>query len=250
MSFNIIIPARYASTRLPGKPLAKLAGKPLIQHVYDRACEVGADKIAIATDDFMVRDTCNQFGGKVIMTSRKHESGTDRIAEAVMELGWSDDTIVVNLQGDEPLMPPELLVQVAGLLENDPQAGMATLCTPITDNSDCGNPNVVKVVFSMQGSALYFSRATIPHVRDAQEGEKPIMYRHLGLYAYRTGTLKAFAQSPVCELEQAEKLEQLRALWQGIQIKIAVADKVPGQGVDTPEDLKAVEAILKKREMS
>ncbi|HET9679306.1 MAG TPA: 3-deoxy-manno-octulosonate cytidylyltransferase [Gammaproteobacteria bacterium] len=246
MNFNIIIPVRYASTRLPGKPLAKLAGKPLIQHVHERACQTGAEKIIIATDDFMVRDACGQFGAKVIMTARKHASGTDRIAEAVAHLNWPDDTIVVNLQGDEPLMPPELPLQVAQLLENDPQADMATLCSPITDVNDIDNANCVKVVFDKQGNALYFSRASIPHVRDADNTQQAITYRHLGLYAYRTGALKTFSQSPACELEQAEKLEQLRALWLGMRIKIAIAEKEPGRGVDTQEDLQAVEAILRK----
>lgn len=244
MSFNIIIPARYASTRLPGKPLAKLAGRPMIQHVYERAVAAGAGRVIVATDDFMVRDACQQFNAKVMMTSRRHESGTDRIAEVAGELDWPDDTIVVNLQGDEPLMPAELLRQVAGLLEADPEAGMATLCVPVESEEELHNPNVVKVVFSGTGEALYFSRAVIPHVRDGGGFATGRHYRHLGLYAYRLGALRDFAAAGPCQLEQLEKLEQLRALWRGTRIRIAVAQAAPGRGVDTEEDLRAVEKIL------
>lgn len=244
MGFKIVIPARYASARLPGKPLLKIAGKPMLEHVFARAMQSGADKVVVATDDFMVRDACKQFSAPVAMTSRKHESGTDRIAEAVKELGWSDDDIVVNLQGDEPLMPSAILRQAAGMLESDVQADVATLCTAITDAAEMQNPNIVKVVFDKTSYALYFSRAPIPWDRDeSTEGIKGA-YRHIGLYAYRVKVLRQLAASPPCEFEELEKLEQLRALWLGIKIKVGIAAEIPGRGVDTQEDFDYVAQII------
>lgn len=247
MDFHIVIPARYASTRLPGKPLAKLAGKALIQHVVERAREAGAASVAVATDDYMVRDACQQSGVKVVMTSRRHESGTDRIAEAVVQLELPDDAIVVNLQGDEPLMPAALPRQAAALLAEDPDAGIATLCAPLEDPADFRNPNVVKLVMNAKGDALYFSRAPVPHPRDGGAETVPRAFRHIGLYAYRVAALKAFTQAEPCELEQTEKLEQLRALWLGVRIRVALAEARPGRGVDTEEDLRIVEKQLNER---
>lgn len=247
MDFHIVIPARYASTRLPGKPLAKLAGKALIQHVVERAREAGAASVAVATDDYMVRDACQQFGVKVVMTSRRHESGTDRIAEAVAQLALPDDAIVVNLQGDEPLMPAALPRQAAALLAEDPDAGIATLCAPLEAPADFRNPNVVKLVMNAKGEALYFSRAPVPHPRDGGADAVPRAFRHIGLYAYRVAALKAFTQAEPCELEQTEKLEQLRALWLGVRIRVALAEARPGRGVDTEEDLRIVEKQLNER---
>lgn len=251
MPFKVVIPARYASTRLPGKPLLKLAGKPMIQHVFERARQSGADEVAVATDDFMVRDACQQFGATVVMTSARHESGTDRIAEAISRLNWSDDTVVVNVQGDEPLMPPALIRQAAELLLNDSEAGIATLGTPITNREDFLNPNVVKLVMDDTGRALYFSRAPIPWERDsaAQLTDSTAGFqharRHIGIYAYRAATLQQFTALPPAPLETTEKLEQLRALWHGLTIKVADAVEPPGRGVDTAEDAQAIEALLK-----
>lgn len=251
MPFKVVIPARYAATRLPGKPLLKLAGKPMIQHVYERARQSGADEVVVATDDFMVRDACQQFDAVVVMTSRKHQSGTDRIAEAVRQLNWADDTVVVNVQGDEPLMPPALIRQAAELLLSDAEVGIATLGTPITNREEFLNPNVVKLVTDAAGHAVYFSRAPIPWERDsaAQLMDNTAGFqharRHIGIYAYRAATLQQFTALPPAPLETIEKLEQLRALWHGLAIKVADAVEPPGRGVDTAEDAKAIEALLK-----
>lgn len=248
MAFRVVIPARYASTRLPGKPLAKLAGKPMIQHVHARAVASGAEEVVIATDDFQVRQVCESFGARVCMTSTRHVTGTDRLAEAVAVLGWPDGTIVVNLQGDEPLMPPSAVRQVAELLEADSDAQLATLCTPIGTLEEYLNPNVVKVVASATGEALYFSRAPIPWSRDTVRDGSPTDFsgarRHIGLYAYRVAALRQLAHTPPCAIEEIEKLEQLRALWHGLRIRVAQAHEVPGRGVDTPEDLHEVERLL------
>lgn len=250
MSFNVVIPARYAATRLPGKPLLKLAGKPMIQHVYERARQSGADEVVVATDDFMVRDACQQFGATVVMTSRNHGSGTDRIAEAVSQLNWADDTVVVNVQGDEPLMPPALIRQAAELLLADGDAGIATLGTPIVSREEFLNPNVVKLVMDDAGHAVYFSRAPIPWERDSAaqltDNTAGFQYarRHIGIYAYRAATLQQFTALPPAPLETIEKLEQLRALWHGLVIKVADAEEPPGRGVDTAEDAQAIEALL------
>jgi 3-deoxy-manno-octulosonate cytidylyltransferase (CMP-KDO synthetase) len=245
----LVIPSRYASTRLPGKPLRLLAGKPMIQHVFERAQdatnEVGFEEIIIATDDERIQKTCEEFGAKVCMTSAKHETGSDRLAEVVKLNGWSDDTIVVNLQGDEPLTPIGNLKQVATNLANNPEASIATLATPLRCNDEYSDPNVVKVVSDKNGMALYFSRASIPFQRD-EDGEKTSDFalRHIGIYAYRAGYLKNFSEMDPCQVEQLEKLEQLRAMWHGARIHVAVAKEVPGHGVDTEADLVAVEKIL------
>jgi len=248
MSFKVAIPARFASTRLPGKPLLMLAGRPMIQHVHERALESGAGEVVIATDDPRIRETAEAFGARVCMTASHHESGSDRLAEVADQMGWFDDDIVVNLQGDEPLTPPAILVQVAEALERHPQAAMATLCTPITSVAQMLDPNVVKVVRDVQAFALYFSRAPIPWDRDAARPEERSLagcYRHIGLYAYRVGFLKSFAAMSPCDLETTERLEQLRALYAGARIQCPVASEVPGQGVDVSSDVERVEKQLR-----
>jgi len=244
----LVIPARYASTRLPGKPLRLIAGKPMIQHVFERgkaaADAVGFDQIIIATDDARIQTCCETFGARVCMTSKSHETGSDRLAEVVTQNGWADDTIVVNLQGDEPLTPISSLEQVAQNLAQNPQASIATLATPINTEASYHDPNVVKVVTDKQGMALYFSRASIPLQREGELPIKDVALRHIGIYAYRAAYLKQFAQMEPSPLEQLEKLEQLRAMWHGAKIHVALANDVPGHGVDTEEDLIAVEKIL------
>ncbi|WP_018231311.1 3-deoxy-manno-octulosonate cytidylyltransferase [Thioalkalivibrio thiocyanodenitrificans] len=247
MSFKVVIPARYASTRLPGKPLRLLAGRPMIEHVYERALESGAGEVVIATDDARVCEAAEAFGAQVCMTGAEHESGSDRIAEAARTMEWPDEAIVVNLQGDEPLTPPAILGQVAGALLRHVDAAMATLCTPITSVAQMLDPNVVKLVRDANDFALYFSRAPIPWDRDAATPETRSLegcYRHIGLYAYRVGFLKAFSAMSPSVLEVTERLEQLRALDAGARIQAPVAAEVPGQGVDVMEDLERVEKAL------
>lgn len=239
----IIIPARYASTRLPGKPLADVAGKPLIQRVYDCAKKSGAAQVVIATDDERIRKAAEGFGARVVMTSAEHRSGTDRLAEVIEKLAIGTDEIVVNLQGDEPLMPPELMREVAGKLSMHQHAQVATACHAIHDRETLTNPNVVKVVCDAQGYALYFSRAAIPWPRDmmAGKGGGAIQaYRHIGLYAYRAGFVRRYASWPPCQPEETEQLEQLRVLWHGERIVVHEARQMPEAGVDTPEDLERV----------
>ncbi len=250
-SFSVVIPARYASQRLPGKPLVDIAGKPMIQHVYERALESGAEDVVIATDDQRIEQAAAAFGGNVCMTSAEHSSGTDRIAEVVSLKGWSDDTIVVNLQGDEPLMPPSLLAQVADSLIDHPDADMATLAVALSETHQLFDTNTVKVVGDGRGYALYFSRATIPWKRDQFDMSKEPkgewmegIYRHLGIYAYRAGFLSGYASLPVSPIERMESLEQLRVLWNGGRIALDVAQEAPPAGVDTAEDLKRVIAAL------
>lgn len=247
MHFHIAIPARYASQRLPGKPLIPLAGKPMLQHVWERAMESGIGNVVIATDDERIREAVGLFGAEVIMTSPEHASGSDRLAEVCRRLEWQDEDIVVNLQGDEPLTPPALLRQVAENLAEYTDASIATLCTPITTAGQMFDPHVVKVVRDERDFALYFSRAPIPWERDALDMETQptaLCFRHIGLYAYRVGYLKTFAQTAPCALEQVERLEQLRALWHGARIHVAEALERPAHGVDTPEDVATVEALL------
>lgn len=248
MSYTIVIPARYASTRLPAKPLADIAGKPMIQHVWERACESSADRVIVATDHLDVFEVCQSFGADVCMTREDHESGTDRLAEVVTQAALADDAIVVNVQGDEPLIPASVIEQVAHNLASNPEAGIATLCERIEDNAILTDYNAVKVVFNSKGYALYFSRSLIPFPRDKDAAtidlESDAWYRHLGIYAYRAGTLKAFTRWPMADLERLEKLEQLRALYQGTRIHVEPAcASVPG-GVDTPADLQAVNRLL------
>lgn len=248
MSFRVVIPARHASTRLPGKPLIDLGGRPMIRHVWDRAVASGAEEVVVATDDERIRTACEAFGARVCMTSPQHESGSDRIAEVADRNGWGDDAIVVNLQGDEPLTPPAIVAQVAENLARHADASMATLCTPIAHAGQVHDPHVVKVVFDREGYALYFSRAPIPWERDALDvetpGASPHCFRHIGLYAYRAGFLRAYTRMESCVLERIERLEQLRALYNGARIHVGIAVEVPGQGVDTPEDIPRVTALL------
>lgn len=244
----VIIPARYASTRLPGKPLADVAGKPLIARVYDCARASGAKHIIVATDDARIANAVSALGGDVCMTAATHASGTDRLAEVIAARNIPGDAIVVNLQGDEPLMPGALIKQVAETLSAHPDADMATACHAVGDFDAWQNPNVTKVVCDAAGYALYFSRAPIPWPRDAmlaQSRATPQAWRHIGLYAYRAAFVHEYAGWPPSPLEQLESLEQLRALWHGRRIAVCQASAAPGPGVDTPADLEAVRAIFK-----
>ncbi len=243
LNYKIVVPARYGSTRFPGKPLALISGVPMIVRVYQRVSMTGASEVVVATDDERIAEVCSKAGAEVCMTRGDHPTGTDRIAEVIENRGWSEDEIVVNVQGDEPLIPLSSIDQVAGNLHRHTDASIATLCTPITDANELRNPNHVKVVFDHRGMALYFSRAPIPHNRDHIDDVHHV-YRHLGLYAYRAAFLRRFADMPACEIEQMEKLEQLRALWHGERIHVAVARELPGPGVDTPEQLARVEALI------
>ncbi|MEE4380198.1 MAG: 3-deoxy-manno-octulosonate cytidylyltransferase [Candidatus Competibacteraceae bacterium] len=252
LDFRVAIPARHASTRLPGKPLRILAGAPLIEHVYRNALASGASEVIIATDDERIRTVAEEFGATVCLTSGNHASGTDRLAELVERQGWADDDIVVNLQGDEPLIAPTLIRQVAMGLAEHPTAALATLHTRIETLHELFDPHVVKVVTDGQGYALYFSRAPIPYHRAAfcDNGEPTRLpddtayLRHIGLYAYRVATLRLYPQLPACAAEKAESLEQLRALWNGMRIFVEAAAEIPPAGVDTEEDLARVEALL------
>lgn len=251
--FTVIIPARYASSRLPGKPLADIAGQPMIQHVWAKAKKAGAERVVVATDDERVKSAVEQFGGEVCMTSASHNSGTERLAEVIDILGLSDDEIVVNVQGDEPLIPPVIIQQVADLLASS-QANMATLAVKINDAVELANPNVVKAVCDKDGYVLYFSRAPIPWHRDefakttvseAQSAVDMFAYlRHIGLYAYRAGFIRQYVVWEPSPIEQMESLEQLRVLWYGEKIHIAIAKETPAVGVDTAEDLEKVRQIL------
>lgn len=233
--YHIIIPTRYASTRLPGKSLLEIKGKPLIQHVFETASNTQAKNIVIATDNDEIKRTAETFGANVVMTSDKHESGTDRIAEVAAHLKLAVDEIIVNLQGDEYGLPVSLIEQLATNLYNNPQHQMATLCEPITTMEEYTNPNIVKVVFDKNNTALYFSRSPIPSNR---EGDLPEdAYRHIGLYAYRAGYLQTFTALAACQLEQTEALEQLRVLHDGGKIHVEIAVDKAGIGIDTADDL-------------
>lgn len=249
-TFRVAIPARYASSRLPGKPLRLIAGQTMIEHVYRKAQASGADEVVVATDDARIREVAEGFGARVCMTGPDHLSGTDRLAEVATRLGWPDQDIVVNVQGDEPLMPPALIGQVAAALEAHSDAGIATVCTRIHSAHEVFDPHVVKVVMDRQGYALYFSRAPIPYHRDAfARGQQTLpegthYFRHVGMYAYRAAVLRRFPQLSPAMPEQAESLEQLRALWHGVRIHVFEAAEAPPAGVDTEEDLTRVEAWL------
>jgi len=251
LSFKIVIPARYASTRFPGKPLVTIAGKTMLQHSWECAVRAGAEQVIIATDDERIQRVAESFGAEVCMTSSEHPSGTDRLAEVSLKYAWHADDIVVNLQGDEPLTPVANLKQVALNLADHPRAGIATLSTPISDQKDVFDPNVVKVVTDAAGYALYFSRATIPHYRDKRDQltEQDIRnyQRHLGIYAYRVNFLHAYMNMQPCVLETAEKLEQLRALYSGVPIHVEQAIELPGPGIDTPDDLQAIAHLLSEQ---
>jgi len=253
LNFSVIIPARFASTRLPGKPLVDIAGKPMIQHVYERALDSGATRACIATDDERIYQAAEAFGAEAIMTSASHPSGTDRLAEAVGKLGIDDDHVVVNLQGDEPMMPAALIHQVAEDLHAQPQAAIATLCERIVTAAELFDPHVVKVVMDQAGNAIYFSRAVIPWDREAFSVTTEALpdnaehYRHIGLYAYHAGFIREYVRWPACALEQMESLEQLRVLWQGRKIHVTVATEHPGHAVDTKADLRLVVEAMQRR---
>ena len=249
--YNIVIPARMASQRLPGKPLLDIAGRPLIEHVYRRACRASAQKVVIATDDEQIFKIAKEFGATVIMTSQAHQSGSDRIAECADQLAWSDGQLIVNLQGDEPLMPASCLDQVAGLLDGDPAADVASLYWPLDSSEEITNPNVVKVVTGINGHALYFSRSVVPFPWNWDSLEAAMQsginwQRHVGLYAYRAGALRAFTAMQATPLESAEKLEQLRFLESGRKIRMAQACRFIPAGVDTEHDLERVRNVIEK----
>lgn len=252
--FHVIIPARYASTRLPGKPLQDIHGKPMIQHVWERSRSSAATSVTIATDDQRIVEACQGFGADVVLTREDHPSGTDRLQEVVSHLGLDDQAHVVNVQGDEPLIPPALIDQVAADLRAFPEASIATLAEQINAVDTLFNPNTVKVVTDHQGFALYFSRAPMPWCRDAFASGQPVnlpedvpFRRHIGLYAYKVSFLHDYVRWPVSPLETAESLEQLRALWFGCRIHVADACETPPSGVDTPEDLQRLRQLLASR---
>lgn len=251
-AFKVVIPARLGSTRLPRKVLRELGGKPVVRWVWEAARQAGAQEVLIATDAAEVHEACRGFGAEVRMTDAAHQSGTDRINEVARTAGWSRETIVVNVQGDEPLMPPALVRQAAQLLADDTEAHIATLAHALHEAGDFANPNVVKVVTDRRGYALYFSRAPIPWKREGSTRESPrlpeaLAYRHIGLYAYRVGALAEFSALPPAPLEDCEALEQLRALYHGLRIKLGVTDQPPPRGVDTEEDLALLAAHFASR---
>jgi 3-deoxy-manno-octulosonate cytidylyltransferase (CMP-KDO synthetase) len=248
LKFIVVIPARYGSTRFPGKPLALIKGKPMIQHVVERASEAGAQKVIVATDDERIAKVVSEFGADVCMTRDDHESGTTRIAEVLATLAFPDDTIVVNVQGDEPFIPAINIQQVAQNLHDNSQIPMATLGYPISDIEDIFNPNVVKVVTNSHKHAMYFSRAAMPFDRDEFSNKSvdniriddlsSVYLRHIGIYGYRAGFVKQYESMPATQLERTESLEQLRVLWHGHVIHVDVAKHAPPHGVDTPDDLQ------------
>ncbi|MRI35238.1 3-deoxy-manno-octulosonate cytidylyltransferase [Endozoicomonas sp. OPT23] len=252
-AFTVVIPARFGSSRLPGKPLADICGKPMIQHVYERACESNASRVIIATDDERIVKAAEGFGAEVCLTLAGHPSGTDRLQEVTRLYEMSDNEVIVNVQGDEPLIPASVINQVAENLMQAPDAGAATLAESIKTRNDLFNPNVVKVVSDLQGYALYFSRAPMPWARDefaAGDQAMPnldMFRRHIGIYAYRVGLLNQYVQWPQSPLESLESLEQLRLLWNGHRIHVADALETPPHGVDTEEDLAAVRTLMEKR---
>lgn len=253
MKFTVIIPARFASTRLPGKMLADIHGKPLIQHTYEKAVASGAARVTIATDSLQIKAACDSFGAEVCMTSELHTTGTDRIAEAARVIGLADDEIIVNLQGDEPAMPPEFLHGLAKALTEYGDVEMATVCVPTQSIEEVFNPNVVKAIVNDKGRALYFSRAPIPWHRDSfnsNQMELPAVatyYRHLGIYAFRNHFLQQYIQWLPAPIEKVELLEQLRALYYGANIQVVVIKQTPPAGVDTLEDLERVREYVSVR---
>lgn len=248
-SFSVVIPARMASTRLPGKPLVDIGGVPMVVRVAQQAQKSTADRVLVATDHSEVCEVCAAHGVEALMTRADHASGSDRLAEVVAALALSDDAVIVNVQGDEPLIEPALIDRLAGLLCDD-ALPMATLAHPLLAAADMFNPNVVKVVLDRQGRALYFSRAPIPYARDAFAVDIRALpagvpvYRHIGMYAYRAGFLKTYTSLAPSPLETCEALEQLRALWYGYPIAVAVVEQAPASGVDTPEDLERVRSLF------
>ena len=251
LAFHVVIPARFASTRLPGKPLLDIAGKPMVIRVAEQAAKCGAQQIIIATDHAPIMQAADQHGFKATLTRSDHLSGTDRIAEVAAQQAWPDDTIIVNVQGDEPLIPPALIRAVAQHLHDHPDCAIATACHTIHDEASLRNPNIVKAVIAKNGNALYFSRAPIPYPRDAfaQNASLPNdipVLRHIGIYAYRASFLKIYGQLAPTAIEQAESLEQLRALWHGYQIGVTVTDEAPPAGVDTEQDLQTARNLFNK----
>lgn len=258
MSYIIVIPARYASSRLPGKPLRIICGKSMIQRVFEQAQKSNAERVIVATDDLRIQEIAQGFGARVCMTCADHPSGTDRLQEVASQLKFADDQVIVNVQGDEPLLPPENIDQVAKLLLDNPAAGIATLSVPIQSQRELFDPNVVKVVTDRSGAALYFSRAAVPWMRDAfananantdNSGATPLpqgygWQRHIGIYAYRVAFLHQYIGWEPADIERCEALEQLRALWNGVKIQVAVAKKAPPAGVDTEEDLLRIQSLL------
>ena len=251
MSYIVVIPARYASTRLPGKPLLDIGGKPMIQGVVEQAARCGAERVVVATADERIVDVVTGFGCEVVMTNASHPSGTDRLQEVAQKLGLDDAAVIVNVQGDEPLIPPSVIDQVANNLAEHREAGIATLCERIHDLETVMNPNAVKVVFDHQGMANYFSRAPIPWSREQfssnlsqQLPAGAEYYRHIGIYAYRVGFLHSYVNWPSSMTEVTESLEQLRALANGVRIHVDVALETPPAGVDTQEDLERVRVLV------
>jgi 3-deoxy-manno-octulosonate cytidylyltransferase (CMP-KDO synthetase) len=241
--FKVVIPARYASTRLPGKPLLDIAGKPMVIRVVEQAEKSHAEEIVIATDFEKIMQAAQAYQKHAVMTRISHVSGTDRIAEVVEKMGWADDAIVVNVQGDEPLIDPVLINEVAEHLAGNTEAVMATACHPIHDEATFLNPNIVKVVIDHHGNALYLSRAPIPYPRDDQYKQHIQAFRHIGIYAYRVGFLKQYADLSVTALEKIESLEQLRVLHHGFKIGVTVTQHAPASGVDTQQDLDYVRSL-------
>ena len=256
VEFNVVIPARFASTRLPGKPLLPIAGKPMVIRVAECAAASGAQQVWIATDHTPIVTAAHAHGFQACMTHAHHANGTDRIAEVAQQQNWADDTIVVNVQGDEPLMPPALIRAVAQHLHDHPQCAIATACHPIHDEQALRNPNIVKTVLDKDANALYFSRAPIPWPRDifdrsiqgnagrGEQSDKFSALRHIGIYAYRVSFLRAFGKLAPAATEQIEALEQLRALWHGYKIGVSITHDVPPAGVDTEADLLAVRKLF------
>lgn len=252
MSFSIVIPARFASTRLPGKPLLDICGKPMIAHVIEQAKKSDADEIIVATDSPKIADAISGLDVQICMTHENHQSGTERLSEVIQQLKLDDDQILVNLQGDEPMMPPECLNQVGHALEQDKNLKMATLCTPLADIEELFNPHSVKVVRDINDFALYFTRAAVPWSKQ-DFNEKPRKLpneqdyqRHIGLYGYRAGFIRQYLDWQPCQMEKTESLEQLRVLYYGERIKVLTAKIPPGPGVDTEEDLKRVCDLISK----
>jgi 3-deoxy-manno-octulosonate cytidylyltransferase (CMP-KDO synthetase) len=243
--FLVVIPARLGSTRLPRKPLADIGGKPMVVRVAEQAKKSLAQSVVVATDSTEIQAACDQHRIECLLTSPDHSTGTDRLAEVAQLLKLPNNALVVNVQGDEPLIPPELINEVANTLADHHECSISTVAVPIQDDAEIQNPNVVKVVLNRLGEALYFSRASIPFVRDAENTKNISYLRHLGIYAYRADFLQAYTRLESAPPEQAEALEQLRALWNGYRIAVHVAQEAPPAGVDTPEDLERVRSLFK-----